>query len=206
MILAGAVIVGLDVSSIINIALVVFVLPHSSVDVKITVVDPVLPHRSLSPLKLWLHVTDPHPSVATAPPRLFNHVNNWLVLPLPSHCTVSLEAGVPIVGGVVSCIITSAKQSAVFPAASVALNLYNLRSVLPHCATVLINRVLSTGTVVQLSVAVALVNHVVIDAALPAAAHSNTKFAGHVITGAVQSLTTTLKLQLAVCPLLAVIV
>ena len=65
----------------------------------------------------------------------------------------------------------------------------------------------SVGVNVQLSVALAVANHVAIFASKVGLPHSNTGCAvGQVITGAVQSLTTTLKLQLAVCPFAAVMV
>ena len=47
---AGVVIVGSDVSSMVNVASAVLALPQSSVAVNITVVDPVAPQSSLTVL------------------------------------------------------------------------------------------------------------------------------------------------------------
>ena len=56
------------VSSItVKVALVVVVLPQSSVAVQVTVAAPVLPQRLLRPLKLFVMVTAPQPSVAATP-------------------------------------------------------------------------------------------------------------------------------------------
>ena len=66
-------IVGAVVSSIVNVAVVVLVLPHASVAVKITVADPVAPQSSLNDVKLLLQVTPLHTSVAVAPPLLASH-------------------------------------------------------------------------------------------------------------------------------------
>ena len=81
-------IVGAVVSSIVNVAVVVAVLPHASVAVKITVALPVAPQSSLNAVKLLLQVTPLHASVAVAPPLLASHAFSAAVLPAPSHSTV----------------------------------------------------------------------------------------------------------------------
>jgi hypothetical protein len=133
-IFAGAEIVGTLVSSIVKLALVVFVLPHASLTVNITVVVPVKPHPSLNPLKLLLHVNAVplQASLATAPALAFNHPTKLSTLPLPSHCTVLDIAVVAITGLVVSCTTTLALHTAILPAVSRAVNSYILVSLAPH--------------------------------------------------------------------------
>ena len=55
-------------SSIVNVAVVVLLLPHSSVAVNVTVAEPVAPQSSDSTVKLCVYVTLPQASVAEAPP------------------------------------------------------------------------------------------------------------------------------------------
>ena len=98
---AAVVKVGAVVSSMVNEAVDVEVLPESSVAVNITVALPVLPQPSLNPLKLLDQVMLEQVSEAVAPPWLDNQACNAVVLPLPSHCSVRLLASV-ITGGVVS--------------------------------------------------------------------------------------------------------
>ena len=78
---------------------------------------------------------------------------------------------------------TIASHTLLLPAASVAVNLYNLVSVLPHWLLVLTRTLVIVGLAVQLSVAVAVPLHVVMAAFSVALAHSTVKFAGQVITG-----------------------
>ena len=91
-------IVGFVVSAMVNVALVVLVLPHSSLAVNITVALPVAPHPSVSAVKLFVHVTLLHASLADAPPLEANHAVNAAPFPDPSHCTVISDAGVVIAG------------------------------------------------------------------------------------------------------------
>ena len=58
---------GAVVSSMVKVAVVVELLLHSSVTVKVTVVEPVNPHSSLMAEKSLLHDTEPQLSEATAP-------------------------------------------------------------------------------------------------------------------------------------------
>ena len=64
----AAVMSGLVVSSIVNVAVVLLALPQSSVAVKVTVAEPVAPQSSLKPSKSLLQVTSLHTSDAVAPP------------------------------------------------------------------------------------------------------------------------------------------
>ena len=63
---------GSVVSSMVKVAVVVLVLPQSSVAVKVTVSAPVAPQRSLNPVELLLQVTLPQLSEAAAPAMLAN--------------------------------------------------------------------------------------------------------------------------------------
>ena len=66
-------ITGSVVSSMVKVAVVWLVLPHSSVAVKVTVATPVAPHKSLRLVKSLVMVTVPQSSFAVAPPLLANH-------------------------------------------------------------------------------------------------------------------------------------
>ena len=98
----GAKIVGLVVSSIVNVAEVVLVLPQASLTVNMTVALPVPPHPLLRPVKLLLHVNSlpQAASVATAPPWVFNQLMSASLLPFPSHGTVRFAAAVAMIGAV----------------------------------------------------------------------------------------------------------
>ena len=77
--------------------------------------------------------------------------------------------------------------------------------VVPPQLSMVANKLLVIDTLLsQLSAAVAVNNQAAIAAVLPDPAHSSVNVAGHVITGSVQSSTTTLKLQVATAPLAAV--
>ncbi|MBL0146585.1 MAG: hypothetical protein IPP48_13460 [Chitinophagaceae bacterium] len=129
----GAVVqVGACVSAMVNVALVVLLLPQSSVAVKMTVAEPVAPHKSLNAVKLFVHVTPLHASVAAAPPLLDNHAANADVLPLPSHSTVLLDACVPIVGACVSAMVNVALVVLLLPQSSVAVKMTVAEPVAPH--------------------------------------------------------------------------
>ena len=76
------------VSSILNVAEVEEELPQSSAAVKVTVAEPVAPHKSESAEKLLLNVTPLQISLALAPPFEANQAASWAELPAPSHSTV----------------------------------------------------------------------------------------------------------------------
>ena len=105
----------------VNVAVDVEALPHSSVAVKVTVAAPVAPQRSLRAVKLLVQVTVPQASVAVAPPLLLNHVLRSVVLPEPSHSTVRSAAGVVMAGAVSSLMVNVAVVDVALPHASVAV-------------------------------------------------------------------------------------
>ena len=104
-----------------NVAVVLEVFPQSSVAVKMTVSAPVAPQRSLRPVLLWLQVTPPHASLATAPPLLESQAAKAAAFPAPSHSTVSSAAGVSMLGSVLSSMVNVAVVLEVFPQSSVAV-------------------------------------------------------------------------------------
>ena len=85
-----------------NVAVVLLLLPHSSVAVKVTFAMPVAPQTSLKPAKSFDQVTPLQVSEASAPPLLLSHASRSAALPAPSHSTVKLEASISMVGAVVS--------------------------------------------------------------------------------------------------------
>ena len=95
--MAGAV-----VSSIVNVAVVLLLLPQSSVAVKVTVAMPVAPQSSLKAAKSLLQVTSLQASDAIAPPLLASHASRSASLPAPSHSTVASMAAISMAGAVVS--------------------------------------------------------------------------------------------------------
>jgi len=74
------------------VAAVVEVFPHSSVAVKVTKAEPLVPQMMDNEVKSLLHVTFPQLSVATAPPFAASHTVNWAVFPSPSQSTARLVA------------------------------------------------------------------------------------------------------------------
>jgi hypothetical protein len=120
------------VSSMVKVAEVVEALLQSSVAVKITVAEPVAPHKSESAVKLLDQITLLQASVAIAPPLLASQALSADVLPDPSQATVWSDAGVPIVGAVVSSIVKIPEVVEVFPHASVAVNITVAEPVAPH--------------------------------------------------------------------------
>src|SRR5436190_21443 len=102
---AGVSIVGSVVSSIVKVAEIMLVFPHASVAVNVTVANPVAPQSSLNVVKSLLKVTPLHASDAAAPPLEANHAASCAAFPPPSHSTVMSDAGVSIVGSVVSSIV-----------------------------------------------------------------------------------------------------
>ena len=97
--------------------------PQSSVAVKVTVSAPVAPHSSLNATKSLLHVMVPHSSSAVAPPLLVNQAFRAVVLPAPSHSTVSSVAPAVRVGAVVSSMVNVAVVDAALPQSSVAVKM-----------------------------------------------------------------------------------
>ena len=89
----------------VKVAELVEVFPQASVAVKVTTAEPVAPQRSLSDVKSFDHVIAEQLSEASAPPLDTNHAFKASVFPAPSHSTVWPEAGVVIVGSIVSLTI-----------------------------------------------------------------------------------------------------
>ena len=114
--MAGAV-----VSSIVNVAVVLLLLPQSSVAVKVTVAMPVAPQSSLKASKSLLQVTSLHASDAMAPPLLASHPSRSAALPAPSHSTVASMAAMSMAGAVVSSIVNVAVVLLLLPQSSVAV-------------------------------------------------------------------------------------
>ena len=112
---------GAVVSSMVNVAVVVLVLPQSSLAVNVTVSLPVAPQASLRPVLLWLQVTPLQASVATAPPLLDNQAVKAAVFPPPSHSTVWSEAAVVMFGSTLSSMVKVAVTVLALPHSSVAV-------------------------------------------------------------------------------------
>ena len=110
----------------VNVAEEVTVLPQSSLAVKMTVALPVAPHSSLNATKSLLQVMVPHSSSAVAPPLLVNHAFRAVVLPAPSHSTVSSVAPAVRVGAVVSSMVNVAVVEAALPQSSVAVKITSI--------------------------------------------------------------------------------
>src|SRR5262245_58245933 len=92
-------------------------LPQASVAVKMTVAEPVAPHRSDRPVKSLVTVALPQTSLALT---LASQAAIWLVLPCPSHSKTALVVQV-MLGLVVSMIVTVRVQALWLPQASVAV-------------------------------------------------------------------------------------
>ena len=104
------VIAGTVKSTMVKVAVLAEVFPHSSVAVKITLAEPVAPQRSLRQVKSFVQVTDPEQiSEATAPPLEANHAFSAAVFPEPSHSTAWSVAGVVITGTVTSTMVKVAE-------------------------------------------------------------------------------------------------
>ena len=119
-------------SSIVNVAVVLEALPHSSVAVKVTVALPVAPQSSDNPVKSLVHVMLPQRSVAKAPPLDANHSSRSSVFPCPSHSTVRLDACTSITGELVSSIVNVAVVEVALPHSSVAVKVTVAEPVAPH--------------------------------------------------------------------------
>jgi hypothetical protein len=79
-----------------------------------------------------VQVTLPQSSDAMAPPLLANHALSAAVFPDPSHSTVSSEASVSMLGGVVSSIVKVAVVVVVKRQASVAVKVTTALPVAPQ--------------------------------------------------------------------------
>ena len=119
-------------SSIVNVAVVLLLLPQSSVAVKVTVAAPVAPQSSLNPSKSLLHVTPLHASDAIAPPLLASHASKSAALPAPSHSTVAFIASTSMDGSVLSSMVNVAVVALLLPQASVAVNVTVAAPVAPQ--------------------------------------------------------------------------
>ena len=164
---------GLVVSSMVNVAVVLLVLPQSSVAVKVTVAEPVAPQSSLKPSKSLLNVTPPQTSEAVAPPLLANHAFNASVLPMPSHSTVWSEASV-MSGLVVSSMVNVAVVLLLLSQSSVTVNVTVTEPVAPQ-SSLKPSKSLLHSKLLQLSVADApplLSNQALRSSMLPAPSHS----------------------------------
>ncbi len=129
--LAGSLIDGARLSSMVNVAEVVVVFPQASVAVKITVALPVFPHSSLNSVKSFVHVTFPQASLASAPPLSASQAFNSESLFGP-HSFVASEAATSSVGAVLSVSENVAEVVAVRPQASVAVKVTVALPVFPQ--------------------------------------------------------------------------
>src|SRR5690606_25124694 len=123
---------GAVVSTIVKVAVVLLLLPHSSLAVKVTVALPVAPHSSLKPLKSWLQVIALHRSLATAPPLVNNQLVRAVVLPKPSHSTIISCAATSSTGAVVSTMVKVACVLLLLPHSSLAVKVTVALPVEPH--------------------------------------------------------------------------
>ena len=113
---------GAVVSTIVKLAIVVAVLPHSSVAVKVTSMAPVPMQDKPKSWKLWLHVTLPHASLAApAPPLASSQALRPTRSFVPSHSKVMSVASLAMVGAVVSVMEKVAVVLEEFPLPSVTV-------------------------------------------------------------------------------------
>ncbi len=179
---------GLVVSTMVKVAVLEEALPQASLAVKITVAEPVLPHRSESEVKLLLQETPEQISDAVAPPLEASHAASAAWLPLPSHSTVAFDAAV-IDGLVVSTTVKVAVLEEALPQASVAVKITVAEPVLPQRSESEV-KLLLQETPEQTSDAVApplLVSQAARAAWLPLPSHSTVEFDAAVIEGLVVS-------------------
>ena len=87
------------------------------------------PHSSLNATKSLVQVMVPHSSSAVAPPLLVNQAFRAVVLPAPSHSTVSSVAPAVRVGAVVSSMVNVAVVDAALPQSSVAVKITSMAPV-----------------------------------------------------------------------------
>ena len=183
---------GAVVSSIVNVAVVLLLLPQSSVAVKVTVAIPVAPQSSLKEAKSLLQVTSLHASEALAPPLLASHASRSAALPTPSHSTVASIAAMSKVGAVVSSMVNVAVVLLLLPQSSVAVKVTVASPVAPQSSLKEAKSLLQV-TSPQASEALApplLLSHASRSAALPAPSHSTERLeASTSMVGAVVSMT-----------------
>ena len=129
---ASVTICGGVVSSIVKIAVVEFLFPHSSRTVNVTTTFPVAPQSSLRASKLCFQKTFPQLSVALAPPWFSTQAFNSDRFPLPSHSTVNGFALDAITGDMLSSMVNVALVETVFPQSSVAVNITVAAPVAPQ--------------------------------------------------------------------------
>ena len=185
--MAGAV-----VSSIVNVAVVLLLLPQPSVAVKVTVAIPVAPQSSLKASKSLLQITSLHASEAMAPPLLASHPSRSPPLPAPSHSTVASMAAISMAGAVVSSIVNVAVVLLLLPQSSVAVKVTVAMPVAPQ-SSLKASKSLLQVTPLHASDAVAPpfeASHALNASLLPAPSHSAVASAAATsMTGAVVSMT-----------------
>src|SRR5687768_1133483 len=175
-ILAGTVIVGAWVSSIVNVASFVISLPQASVKVKVTVALPVAPQSSLSDVKLWVTVAVPlHTSL---PEKLANQLFSWVVLPLPSHSTVRSDGAAVQVGSVTSTIVNVASFVISLPQASVKVKVTVALPVAPQSSLSDVKLWVTVAVPLHTSLSEKLANQLFIWVVLPLPSHSTVRSDG----------------------------
>ena len=112
---------GGTLSKIVNVNVVLALFTHSSVDVKVTVAEPVAPHSSDKPMKSWLQLTSPQTFDVPGPPLDPSQPLSFDSLPPPSHSTVRPDASGPMLGATLSEIVIITVLLALFPHSSVAV-------------------------------------------------------------------------------------
>ena len=175
---------------------------HSSVAVKVTVAEPVMPQSSLKAIKLLVQVTPAQLSeAAPVTPIEANQSLISVVFPLPSHSTVKSEASTSIVGGVASSMVKVASNSIKLLLSSVSLNVTISEPVMPQSSLKPLLSFVITQ-LGQLSIPVkVLFNQLSNSVTFPAPSHSTVKSVGAFTqVGSSLSSTITLKLQVAVNP------
>ena len=181
---------GAVVSSIVNVAEVVAVLPHASMAVKVTIAAPVAAQSVLRDSKSFVQSTPLHKSVAAAPPLASSHSARSDALPVPSHSTVRFIASSSITGETVSSIVNAATEVIEFPQSSVAVKITVAPPVAPQSSLKALKSLLHV-TFPQASEAEAPpfeASHELSSAALPAPSHSTEMLiASSSIIGAVVS-------------------
>src|SRR5690606_3689477 len=188
---AGVTITGAVVSSMVKVANVFTLLPHSSVAVKVTVALPVIPQPSLNVVKLLLQTTPLQVSLADAPPFEASHAASSAPLPKPSHSTVISCAGMVTTGLVVSSIVKVAGVSVLLlPHSSVAVKVTVALPVIPQPSLNVVKLLVHTMEP-QVSLAIAppaVANQAFNWTLLPKPSHSTVRFwAGVISTGLVVS-------------------
>ena len=165
---------GAVVSTMVKVAVVVVVLPQSSVAVQVTIAEPVAPHSSLNAVKSFVMVTSPQASVAATPA---SQLLSFDVLPKPSHSTVRFCGIWVNTGGTKSAIPKEAEAVASFPQRSTAVQVTRVSPVPPHSSVKPVKS-LVRNTVPQLSESVMLANQALNSSQLPSPSHSTMRSGG----------------------------